>query len=146
MSARADAGMRAVARVREIRERDSRIGVQQAAAELRAHEATLADLRNRAAAADSPDQSVETYLRNRDYLTALGEQIVATERSVAAATTLTESALAHWRVDRTRLGAVELLLERRAEARRQARALEETKRLDEAAALLWQRRQGGAVA
>ncbi|HET7690395.1 MAG TPA: flagellar FliJ family protein [Nocardioidaceae bacterium] len=146
MSARADAGMRAVSRVREIRERDSRIGVQQAAAELRAREATLADLQQRAAATQSSDQSIEAYLRSRDYLTALGEQIVVTERSVAAAATLTDSALAHWRVDRTRLGAVELLLERRAEVRRQERALEESKRLDEAAALLWQRRQGGAVA
>ena len=143
MSARSDAGMRAVARVREIRERDSRIGVQQAAAEQRARQAWLADLQHRAAAAPAPDQSIEQYRRTRDYLTALGEQIVAAERSVAVATTLTESALSHWRVDRTRLGAVELLLERRAEARRAAAASEETKRLDEAAAQLWQRRNGG---
>jgi len=138
--------MRAVARVREIRERDSRIGVQHAVAEQRAREAQLIELRHRAGTAAAPDQSIEQYLRSRDYLTALGEQIVATERSVAAAVNLTESALAHWRVDRTRLGAVELLLERRAEARRAAEVVEETKRLDEAAALMWQRRQRGEVA
>lgn len=145
MSARSDAGMRAVARVREIRERDSRIGVQQAAAEQRAHELALADLQHRATVAPAPDQSIDSYLRGREYLTALGERIVATERTVTAARTLTESALAHWQVDRTRLGAVELLLERRAEARRQELALEEAKRLDEAAALLWQRHQSGVA-
>lgn len=44
MSARnqGDAGMRAVARVRAVREQDSRIGLQQALREQRAHEERVA--------------------------------------------------------------------------------------------------------
>ena len=71
---------------------------------------------------------------------ALTEQIAAaTARAARRARTITESAREHWQRDKTRLSAVELLLERRAEERRAELRRREVRELDDIAAQRWQR-------
>jgi flagellar biosynthesis chaperone FliJ len=142
--------MRAVARVRELRERDSRLGLQQAAAEEQAQARRLLDLEARIAdAARAGQGSTDDFRRARQHLSLLGELAVGTERALASAETVTAAAMSHWQADRTRLGAVELLLDRRARDRADTDLREEHRRLDEVATLHWQRQQtlrdGGAA-
>jgi flagellar export protein FliJ len=61
--------------------------------------------------------------------------------AVAAARTVSASAREHWQRDKTRLSAVELLLERRAEERRAERARREARELDDVVAQRWLRRR-----
>ncbi|WP_110180321.1 flagellar FliJ family protein [Nocardioides solisilvae] len=140
-----DRGMRAVERVRSVRERDSRLGLQAAAVERDRQQDRLTELQERLAGA--PAWGVgETwsYLAERTALLSLGDASSRAEQELAAAQRIAEAAHAHWSQDRTRLAAVENLLERRAEARRVERARREARELDDIAAQLWSRQQGGA--
>ncbi|WP_181313150.1 flagellar FliJ family protein [Nocardioides campestrisoli] len=140
-----DRGMRAVERVRSVRERDSRLGLQQATAERDRQQARL-DALEQQLHDSSAWTSGETwsYLALRGSLLGLGESIARAEQEVAAAQRIAESAAAHWGQDRTRLAAVENLLARRAEARRTERARREARELDDISAQLWTRQQGAA--
>lgn len=138
-----DAGLHAVARVRGVREQDSRIGLQQALAEHRAHTGRATELRRRLdsspAFATGP---AGAYLVHRGSLDALGVAIRAADEDAAASRLISEAAYDRWQADRARLAAVELLVERRAAARRAEAARVEARELDEIAAQLWQRRDG----
>lgn len=70
---------------------------------------------------------------------ALGRAVTDAEEAVAAATRISGTAHAHWVQDRTRLKAVELLLERRAEERRAEAVRREDRELDDVSARLWSR-------
>jgi flagellar export protein FliJ len=142
-----DAGMLAVARVRAVRERDSRLGLQQAMDEERRHEAELSHLGRRLDEARRFDGgSVATYLTARAGYQALAQQIGTVTAELHSARTITESARDHWRKDKTRLSAVELLLERRAEERRAERRRLEARELDDIVSQRWQRQNGGDAA
>lgn len=146
MSARnnGDAGMRAVARVRAVREQDSRVGLQQALDEQRAHEGRVAELRGRLARADSfAAGSVGSYLALRTSLESLGAVLRSVESDAATSRTISEAAYGRWQQDKARLSAVEVLLEHRAAARRHEAARVEARDLDEIAARIWQRRRAG---
>lgn len=146
MSARnqGDAGMRAVARVRAVREQDSRIGLQQALREQRAHEERVAELRGRLERADSfATGSVGSYLALRTSLESLGTVLRSAESDAATGRTISEAAYGRWQQDKARLSAVEVLLEHRAAARRAEAARAEARDLDEIAARIWQRRRAG---
>jgi flagellar protein FliJ len=147
MSASAgDAGMLAVARVRGVREQDSRIGLQQALHEQRAHETRVADLRHRIRSAGTFGAgSAGSFLALRASLDALGAVLRAAEEQAAASRTVSESAYAHWQHDKARLAAVEVLLERRAEARRVEVARRDARDLDEMSVQTWQRRRNGGA-
>lgn len=141
----ADAGMLAVARVREVREQDSRIGLQQALGEQRAHERRVAELRGRLEGAGSfSTGSAGAFLALRNSLDVLGAAVRAAEEETAASRRISEAAYDRWQVDRTRLAAVETLIERRAAARRAEAARREARDLDEIAVQLWQRREAEA--
>ena len=141
-AAEADRGMRAVERVRGVRERDSRIGLQQALVEQERHRARLVALEDRLASASGwQEGDTWAYLALRGSLTALGEAIGEAGKSLEAATQISRSAHAHWSSDKTRLSAVESLLERRAEARRAEIARVEVRELDDISAQLWIRDQ-----
>jgi flagellar protein FliJ len=147
MSARStrDSGMRAVARVRGVREQDSRTGLQQALGELRGHEAEAVGLRRQIERADTfAAGSAAAFLALHASLDALGAVLGRVEADLATSRTVSEAAYARWQQDRTRLSAVEMLLERRAESRRREAAHREARDLDEIAARLWQRRASGA--
>lgn len=139
-----DRGMRAVERVRAVRERDSRTGLQHATAERDRLRARLADLTQRLATTPaSADGETGSFLALRGALLSLGQAIGLAEQEVAAAQRIADSAHAHWSQDKTRLAAVESLLERRAAARAAERVRREARELDDIAAQLWSRQQGG---
>ena len=76
----ADAGMRAVARVRGVRESDSRVGLQTALRESRSAQASVDTLRGRIdEAAGFATGSAAEFLAVRSTLTALGEVLLTAE-------------------------------------------------------------------
>ena len=139
-----DAGLRAVARVRSVREQDSRIGLQQAIKEQRVHEVRAAEARHRIENAGTfAAGSAASFLALRASLDALGQVLRSAEEEAGTSRTISEAAYGRWQQDKAGLAAVELLLERRAELRRVEDARREARDLDEVAALMWQRRGAG---
>ena len=142
-----DAGMLAVARVRAVRERDSRLGLQQAINEQRRYETHLVELGRRLDEALRFDGgTVASFLHVRAGYRAITEEIVAATADLQTARNITESAREHWQRDKTRLSAVELLLERRGDERRTELRRREDRELDDIAAQRWQRQHGGDAA
>jgi len=142
-----DAGLGAVARVRGAREQDSRIGLQQAMAELRAREARVADLRRQLAVVEEPAVSgVADFVLHHERVRAFVQSVEAAAEDARAAAGVAGSARAHWQVDKTRLSAVEMLLERRAEERAAETRRREDRDLDEVVTQQWLRARaaGGA--
>jgi flagellar FliJ protein len=136
------AGLLAVARVRAVRERDSRIGLQQALHEQRQHADRAAEARQRIENAESfTSCSAASFLALRASLDALGEVLRDAEDEVATSRTVSEAAYGHWLQDKTRLSAVDLLLERRAEVRRVEMLRRDARDFDEVSAQMWQRRE-----
>jgi flagellar export protein FliJ len=143
-AAKHDAGLRAVARVRGVRETDSRIGLQSALGELRAAQARVDDLRGRLSSADAFTRgSTASFLALRSSLDALGSVLVEAEAARDQAGTISDAALARWQQDRSRLSAIEMLLDRRAAERRADAVRAETREQDEVAARRWARANRG---
>jgi len=135
-----DAGLRAVARVRAVREQDSRLGLQQAVRELREHEEESAELRHRIDRAEVfGSGSTASYLALRASLEAVGAALRASEAQAASSRTISETAYGRWQRDKAQLSAVELLLDRRAAERRAESARREARELDELAVQRWRR-------
>lgn len=143
MSARShDRGLHAVARVRGVREHDSRIGLQLALAERRTREARVVELSDRLAAAPAAlDGSPAAMIALRLGIAHLGDTIRTAREDAAAQALVSDDALARWQADKSRLSAVEQLLERRAARRRTALAKAEAKELDDIASARWARRE-----
>ncbi|GGD21369.1 flagellar FliJ family protein [Nocardioides daphniae] len=143
MSARdLDRGMRAVERVRAVRERDSRIGLQQALTEREQRRARVAALTEQLASSPAWEEGDATSFRaRRDAVLAIGAAAGVATDQLGAAQRIADSAQAHWSTDKARLSAVESLLANRAEARRVERAHREAVELDDIAAQLWSRAQ-----
>jgi flagellar protein FliJ len=137
-----DPGLRAVARVRGVRERDSRIGLQQAivATEQREDEAAAAQDRLQREPAFVRGTTADFHLQ-RTALAALAVQARRSLELAEASRANTEEARRRWRSDRSRQRAVESLLERRAEARRHEATRRENHELDDIAARMWLRRR-----
>ncbi|MDR7252836.1 hypothetical protein J2X46_001821 [Nocardioides sp. BE266] len=145
-----DAGMRAVARVRGVREQDSRLGVARAAADEREARRRLDAVVARLAAATDPDAiDPSGFATARLAAAGVAAEVTASRAALASAITLTTVAREHWQRDKTRLSAVELLLERREEQRREERARRERVEVDDLVAVRWLRardlRDGGAA-
>lgn len=140
-----DRGLRTVARVREVRERDSRIGLVAALATVRERETALR-LREDAlaAAAAAPATTMADYVLTRNSLNAMALGVREAGRSVEAGRTVAVDAHARWTHDRSRLEAVTRLLERRAERRREELARAEVRELDDIVGRLWTRSQAEA--
>ena len=142
-----DAGMRAVARVRGVREQDSRLGLSRAAADEREAGRRAAAVRDQLAAHVMPETTDPTgFAVGRLVAAAMVAEVGAADRALAAATTVTTAAREHWQRDRTRLSAVELLLERREEQRRAERVRRETREVDDLAAARWLRARATTAA
>ncbi|MBZ5735183.1 flagellar FliJ family protein [Nocardioides sp. TRM66260-LWL] len=144
---RHDPGLHAVARVRGVREQDSRLGLQQALRELRQREADLAaleaSLREHGARVEG---DLGSFAALRLSLLGLRERMVEARAQVAAAEGVARDAHARWSSDKARLGAVEGLLERRAEERRVEAGRAEATELDDVAGRLWLRAAQEATA
>jgi flagellar export protein FliJ len=135
-----DRGLRAVRRVREARERDSRIGLQQALAETRLRETEAAAARARLA--DAPvfgHGTAAEFVGHTLLVHALAESVVRKDEEVRRSTVVAEEARRRWGLDRQAVRTAELLLERRAEERRRERARREAADLDELATQGWLR-------
>jgi len=144
MSAPQDPGLRAVARVRGVREQDSRLGLRQAVALTAQREAEAAQARQRLDRAPAFEQgSSAQFHAQRTALAALAAQARRTREAAEASRATTDEARRRWQHDRSRLRAVESLLERRAEARRAEATRRENHELDDVAARLWLRRRRG---
>lgn len=135
-----DPSLQVVARVRGVRERDSRIGLVEALAEVRSAADRVAALEQRLAAVPPHTLGdVAAFTARQHALAALGEALVAARGTHGSASVLAVAARETWSADRTRLAAVESLLERRAEARRVEQRRREDRRMDEVATELWRR-------
>lgn len=137
-----DRGLRAVSRVRAVRERDSRLGLQQAIAEQRRHEEALSGLEQ--SLREHGDRVVTDaglFVALRASLTALSDAASHGRTELDQAAVVRSSADAHWQSHKTRLSAVDTLLESRDDERRAADAHGEARELDEVAGRLWLRRR-----
>ncbi|TWG98620.1 flagellar export protein FliJ [Nocardioides sp. J9] len=140
-----DRGLAAVARVRSVRETDSRIGLQHVLAEQAALTSRLQRLDD--AVTSAPVDLVTTPGELLARRTALGNVgVLAGEVRTELATTdiVAAEARARWGADRARLAAVELLLERRASVRRTEAARREAREADDIAAQRWAQAREGA--
>lgn len=136
-------GLAAVRRVRAARERDSRIGLQQALATRRERDAQAEQARVRVEREPSFENgSAALFLRHRSLMATLVESHVQKQTAAASSRTVAEESQWRWQRDRTAVRAVELLLERRAEERRAELVRLEVRELDDIAGQAWQRRHG----
>jgi flagellar FliJ protein len=138
-----DAGLDAVARVRRVRETDSRVGLQTALAEQRVAQARVDELRRRLHSADRfAAGSATEFVALRGSLQVLGMVLLAAVEELDQTRTISAAAVDAWQRDRARLAAIEGLLERRAAARRTEVARGEARELDDLATQRWQRSHG----
>lgn len=137
-----DEGLQAVARVREMREQDSRHGLRLALQEQRRREEDARRYLDRIEQAPSfVTGSTADFQAGRAALASLSSALTTAQQQIAAGRVVTESAREHWQSDKTRLNAVEMLLERRAAERAAAADRAEAKELDDIGARLWLRRR-----
>ncbi|MET3960933.1 flagellar FliJ protein [Marmoricola sp. OAE513] len=135
-----DAGLMAVARVRGVRESDSRQGLRTAWDEYRAAQTKVDELRAQLARADDfVTGSAPEFQALRQTVAMLGDALIAAEDARDAAQVISQSAYARWQYDRTRLAAVEMLLDRRATERRAEMDRAEARQLDDVAVQRWLR-------
>jgi flagellar protein FliJ len=144
----ATAGLRAVARVRGVREQDSRFGLQHALMDADADRTRLRLLDGRLdeQSDTSPpgrELATVTFLDRRRHVLALGTAIGEAQEKAASSDAVAVAALTRWQHAKTQLEAIELLQERRAQAARDEVRRREARDQDDIASLLWRRRTGG---
>ncbi len=135
-----DRGLHAVARVRGVRERDSRIGLGEALDEER-QARTRAEALERRLASLPPHTvgDLTAFTTHQHTARAIGDAAGAARESSRSASVIAQAARDAWAADRSRLAAAESLLERRAEERRAEEQRLEDRRLDAVAEELWLR-------
>jgi len=143
-----DLGLKAVARVRGVREQASRHALELTVAELQRRQRRVAELTERLASAPAVAEGTPAeVLTARLGASNLGIVIRETKDAVADSQTLVDLDRQVWERDKARLAAVEHLLERRRERRRAERARREARELDDIASQRWLRaREAGEIA
>ncbi|GAB2873583.1 flagellar FliJ family protein [Nocardioides pacificus] len=142
-----DPGLRAVARVRSVRERDSRIGLVRALADERQLAERLTMIREHLATlAPYASGDLGTFLDRQRTVLSWSEVAIETRHALESAETVTMAARERWTSDKSRLAAVETLLANRAAERRAERAKREERDLDETAIDVWRRGHAKRVA
>jgi flagellar protein FliJ len=127
-----DRGLVAVARVREVRERDSRAGLLQALANVRTREAELAERQQALADASARSfSSLGEFTVGRHFLDATASAVTDAQRRLTASTTVATEARSRWQADKTRARAIEHLLEQRAERARTEALRSEAREIDD---------------
>lgn len=135
-----DRGLAAVARVREVRETDSRIGLQQMLAEEASVAGRLTALQDSLATAGTTTITTSAALvAERTALANASILIGETRAALDHAQILTAESRARWTNDKARLSAVEHLLERRAAGRRTEAARVAAREADDLATQAWAR-------
>ena len=142
-----DRGLIAVARVREISERASRVALERAMAAVREQEAQLrrreADL---ARARLFEIGTVADFQLAHRAASFLVQSVRGAERALSETQSVAMEAHTAWSRDKAQLRAVELLLERREQRRRDERERLERNELDEMAGRAWARSRAGGEA
>lgn len=137
-----DRALGAVERVRRVREEDSRIGLQHALAASAQHAAAVEAARMLVERHPTfGSGSVRDFHADRALVTAMAAQHERERQRAEASRGVAAEAQRRWQADRTKVRAVELLLDRRAAERRAERDRREAAELDDLAAQGWQRRQ-----
>jgi flagellar protein FliJ len=132
MKSNDDRGMKAVVRVREVRERDSRIGLLQALATLREREERLAGLQRALAEAQEPQTgTVDDFVVARSLLTSMAVTVREAERGVETARTVATEAQVRWQSDKARLRAIRQLVKQRALQRADVARRAEIREIDD---------------
>jgi flagellar export protein FliJ len=133
-------------RLRSVRERDSRIGLATALKEEREAAAKEADLQQLLADLPMPATFDLAAFQGRQHTVEMIRTALADSRAtLETAHHVSAAARDRWVADRSRLAAVEALVERRAAAVRAERTRRETRELDEVAQEMWRRRTTAAV-
>jgi flagellar export protein FliJ len=135
-----------VARVREVRERDSRVGLLQALTNVRTREAELAQRRRELDEASARSfGSLGEFVTGRQFLHATATAVVDAERRLATSTTVATEARSRWQADKTRARAIEHLLEVRAERARAEALRAEARETDDIVGGRWARDASAAL-
>jgi flagellar export protein FliJ len=150
VTARHDPGLRAVARVRRVREQESLLALQRALVGVREREDRLGCLRQQLDEAAAREVAIlddggtpGALLTLRMALGHLAESTRIARTELTDARRLTDAARSRWEHDRSQLAAVEQLLERRTAERRHEARRAEDRQTDETAAQGWRRRTDG---
>ncbi len=127
-----DRGMRAVHRVREVRERDSRIGLLHALSAVRDREAQLEELRNALQQAVTRDaDTLDDFVVSRHLLAMMAVAVGEAEQRLVSARTVATEAHQRWQTDKAGIKAIEHLLEQRAVHRAEEAARAELREVDD---------------
>ena len=138
-----DRGMRAVRRVREVRERDSRIGLLHALTAVRDREARLEELRNALEQAVTRDaDTLDEFVVSRQLLATMARAVGEAEQRLADARTVATAAHHRWQADKAGMKAIEHLLEERATARADEADRAEVREVDDVVGRLHGNRVG----
>lgn len=143
MSARQDAGLGEVARVRGVREQDDRLGLQLALAESRSLHQRAEHLHALLATTPTTEgpMTPQELLGHRLDLGRIGEAAQDASRGADSADVVSAEARVRWEAAKTRLSAVERLIEMREARRRTAIERGLAKEADDLAAQCWLRAQ-----
>ena len=127
-----DRGLRAVARVREVRERDSRIGLLTALGRVRDQEARVDSLGHALdeAAARSFDTLTE-FTASRGMLKAMAESLAQAQHDLESRRVVALQAHTRWQADKAAVKAIEHLLDERARVRAEEAARAEGREIDD---------------
>ena len=138
--------LRGLVRLRTVRERDSRIGLATALTEEQAVARRIADLEHQLATFPVPELSALTRFQDRQLaIDAIRTALGTARHDLETAALVSAAARDRWIADKTRLDAVESLVERRAAAARAERRRREVQQLDEVAEQMWRRREAALV-
>jgi len=145
MKVQHDRAMKAVHRVREVRERDSRVGLLHALTAVREREAHLDELRTALEQAITRQaDTLDDFVVSRHLLAMMATAVGEAEQRLAAARTVATEAHHRWQSDKTGIKAIDHLLEQRAEQRREEAGRAEVRELDDVVGRLHGARTPGA--
>lgn len=145
MTNRGETSLRGLVRLRNLRERDSRLGLATALIEENAAAARVRAIEDQMT--DTPEHEVsdlEAFRARQHRLEALVMALSDARSAHASAHQLALAARSRWMEDRTRLAAVEALIARRAAAVRAERLRGENREMDAIGEDLWRRAQSAS--
>lgn len=141
-----DRGLRAVGRVREVRERDSRIGLVQALATVREREQALVELETALSQAQKRQaDTLDAFVLSRHLLAAMAARVREASARLDASRTVATEAHSRWQADKARVRAVEHLVEQRAVRRAEEARRVEVRETDDIVGRMHARRAGGTA-
>ena len=145
MTNHGESSLRGLVRLRNLRERDSRLGLATALIEENAAAARVRALEDQMATTPELEASdLESFRARQHRIEALVLALAEARAAQASAHQLALAARSRWMEDRTRLAAVESLVARRAAAVRAEKLRRENREMDEIGQDLWRRAQSAS--